>query len=223
MLFFLQKKWRLTIIYALSFIITLSSIVYALLINNAQVYKHEQIFYFLVSKNQRLEASSFEIKAENGAGYLLEKDGKQYIALSVYFNEIDGENALQSAITRFDDLAVVSIISGDLYFITPFQKRTADRTIGGLKSFLGGIRALESEIKRLEKGATQQSSKRILNDVSQTIAYLGEENELFKSASVITTSTVQEIIEDVVYLKDLRYLLWALCMEYTSICSKFSL
>ena len=63
--FFLQKKWRLTIIYALSFIITLSSIVYALLINNAQVYKHEQVFYFLVSKNQRLEASSFEIKAEN--------------------------------------------------------------------------------------------------------------------------------------------------------------
>lgn len=221
--FFLRKKLFIITGYILSFLITATSLICAVIINNAYVYKHERNFYFLVSENPHLQVSGFEIQMENGAGYLVESGDDKYIALSVYLRESDGNKALESASERFDDLKVLSIGSANLYFKNRTEKREATSIINGLNTLLGGIRALNNEITRLEKGATQESSKRVLTDVAKPLGYLGTENEYFQSAGAIAVDTINKSIADIVYLKDLRYLLCQLCMEYTRICSKFSL
>ena len=221
--FFLRKKAVLCVVFILSFVVTASSLFYALIIGRAQVYKHNQTFYFLVSQNPHIEASSLTIKAENGAGYLLEKDGNNYVALSVYLSETDAKKALESAKHRFTEITYIPVTSENLYFITRGEKINAQETVNGLKTLLTGIVLLDKEIYRLEKGATQQSTKRVIKDLSKTIVFLGKENELFQVLGKNTTSIVGESLENIVYLKDLRYLLCFLCDEYTRICAKFSL
>ena len=86
---------------------------------------------------------------------------------------------------------------------------------------------LNGEIKRLEEGATQESSKRILQSLSRQFAYLSKENSMqqeeYTKLCQNASNRVEGFIQGVVYVKDLRYLLCDLCNGYLKLSKNFAL
>ena len=221
--FFLRKRWLKIAIYLCSFVITAFSLSYALVLREVEASGTERIFYFLVSENPHLQVSTIEIQLENGAGYLLKDGNKEYTALSVYLRSSESEKALQSANKRFSDLKIIPVESGKLYFSSRLEKKQAPKILGGLNTLFGCMQVIDYEIKRLEEGATQQSVKRVLQEIEGTIVFLGHDNEFFSSVCKSTATALNKSVSDIVYLKDLRYLLCELCSAYKNISEEFSL
>jgi hypothetical protein len=221
--FFLRKRWLKIAIYLCSFVITAFSLSYALVLREVEASGTERIFYFLVSENPHLQVSTIEIQLENGAGYLLKDGNKEYTALSVYLRSSESEKALQSASKRFSDLKIIPVESGKLYFSSRLDKKQAPKILGGLNTLFGCMQVIDYEIKRLEEGATQQSVKRVLQEIEGTIVFLGQDNEFFSSVCKSTATALNKSVSDIVYLKDLRYLLCELCSAYKNISEEFSL
>ena len=221
--FFLRKRWLKIAIYLCSFVITAFSLSYALVLREVEASGTERIFYFLVSENPHLQVSTIEIQLENGAGYLLKDGNKEYTALSVYLRSSESEKALQSANKRFSDLKIIPVESGKLYFSSRLEKKQAPQILGGLNTLFGCMQVIDYEIKRLEEGATQQSVKRVLQEIEGTIVFLGQDNEFFSSVCKSTAAALNKSVSDIVYLKDLRYLLCEICSAYKNISEEFSL
>ena len=221
--FFLRKRWLKIAIYLCSFVITAFSLSYALVLREVEASGTERIFYFLVSENPHLQVSTIEIQLENGAGYLLKDGNKEYTALSVYLRSSESEKALQSANKRFSDLKIIPVESGKLYFSSRLDKKQAPKILGGLNTLFGCMQVIDYEIKRLEEGATQQSVKRVLQEIEGTIVFLGRDNEFFSSVCKSTATALNKSVSDIVYLKDLRYLLCEICSAYKNISEEFSL
>ena len=221
--FFLRKRWLKIAIYLCSFVITAFSLSYALVLREVEASGTERIFYFLVSENPHLQVSTIEIQLENGAGYLLKDGNKEYTALSVYLRSSESEKALQSANKRFSDLKIIPVESGKLYFSSRLDKKRAPKILGGLNTLFGCMQVIDYEIKRLEEGATQQSVKRVLQEIEGTIVFLGKDNEFFSSVCKSTATALNKSVSDIVYLKDLRYLLCEICSAYKNISEEFSL
>lgn len=211
----------------LSISFTFSALLYAKTLENVQTAGKERNFYFLVSDTSSLEVSTQIIGLQGGAGYSLTYQDGEYAAYSVYFSENESRDA-QSSVAKIGESAeIVTVTSSPLYLKTAKQKKQAATISGAFESLYGCMQVLNGEIARLERGATQESSKRILQMLSRQFAFLGKEYEETVSGYKKTCENAEkrllEATSGVVYAKDLRYILCELSVAYANLSKNFSL
>ncbi len=222
--FFRKKRWIYTIGSQLLAGIIVICMSYAVMVNYAASIWVGKSFYFLVSTNPHLEASTHEIRVDGGAGYLLDYGGDEYVAWSVYFKEIDGA-AVQAGIAEPTQLLKVNV--SYLYFKTRADKKRKNIIQGALNSFYGCIDVLSQGIARLEQGLTQDACARILSNLQKQFDYLRKTYQGHYSDFSDVCATMQtmlsETLSKTIYCKDLRYILCSACDAYIRLSSAFSL
>ena len=126
-----------------------------------------------------------------------------------------------------DRAEILQIDVGRLYFKTCEEKRRATLYQSALNCLHGCMEVLDEEINRLARGATQQSALRILGILWRQLSYLSTayEEPFPKYAQVCKCASEQlnDLLSDIIYVKDLRYLLCDLTTNYIQICADFSL
>ena len=225
--FFIKNKFLRLFCYILPVFFVVCSLVYAVVIKKADVEQASKNFYFLVSDSTHIEVSAHVALLNGGAGYVLKNDGREYVAYAVYRKETDVERAQTCMANVGEDTQILPLTSGDLYFKTNEEKRKKESVLSAFFCLYDCISLLEQEIGRLEKGATQQSSKRILGVLKKQFAYLHKEYaELFPEYGAVCESAktvLQKSIESVVYVTDLRYLACELCFSYIELSKTYSI
>ncbi len=197
---------------------------YTRYLDNATVEAVSQNYYFLVSDSTSVEASTYEIQLNGGAGYLMEQDGREYVAISTYLTEIEAQTVQKN---WKEDTKIFTVGSEKLYFKKQADKKNAKKIIGAFHTLEDIIEVLHLEINRLEKGATQESCKRILQTLEKQFAFLENEYEGFfpKYSKICQTAIkrLEKMINDTVFVKDLRYLQCELCEAYATLAKDFAL
>lgn len=223
-------KWKriagiVACILSVSF--TLSAFVYAKTLESALTVGTERNFYFLVSDRGSVEVSAQMIGLQGGAGYSLTYKNGEYAAYSVYFSENESRDA-QSSVAKIGESAeIVTVTSSPLRLKTAKQKKQAALITGAFESLYGCMQVLNGEIARLEWGATQESSKRIVQTLSRQFSFLGKEYAETVSGYKETCENAEkrllEATSGVVYAKDLRYILCELSVAYANLSKNFFL
>lgn len=195
---------------------------YAAYLNDVEEGGTETAFYFLVSESTHTQASTQTVQLNGGAGYVLFHNGNDLVAYSSYAREGD----CLAAQSDVEDAQVLKLSCEKLYFKGK-DKAKAKQIVGAMHSLYGCIQVLEQEIARLDKGATQESSKRVLRTLKAQLSYLSKENDkvfpeyakLCKHAS----ETIDSFCTDIVYASKLRYLHCLLCDGHIRLCGRYSL
>ena len=222
---FLRKKqwWYLALCQFVAGVIIIC-LAYALMLNYANSVWIGKSFYFLVTENAHIDASTHEIRLDGGAGYLLEYEGSTYVAWAVYFNEEDGDS-VQAGLTSPTRLLKFDV--SYLSFKTRNTKKKKDVIKDALNSFYGCIDVLGQVIERLDQGLTQQACGRILNTLKREYVYMynayQEAYPQFSQACKNMQSAIECILSKTIYGKDLRYLLCSACDAYIRLASVFTL
>ena len=220
---FLYKKIGKGAVCFLAFALILFSFGYAWYLSSAIVVNTSKSFYFLISSSTHIEVSTHEATQMGGAGYLFEVNGREVVALSAYIDETEAVTV--NAGLKDGQMEVLLLESSNLYLKTRKQKQKESVYKNAFANLYSCIDSLNGEIARLEKGATQQSSKRILKALKERFVIMGKENEkqfpqftkFCKNAEEQLTSS----ISGVVYLEDLRYLTCDLCLSYIRLSEEF--
>ena len=183
-------------------------------------------FYFLVDTSSHVQASTHEVQLVGGAGYLLQNENGAVVAFSVYVDETDATRAKDLLKKTGTNANVLALQSGTLK-IQRKDRENAKRLQGAMESLYGNICVLEKEIARLENGATQQSSARILDTIARNLEYLaktyGEYYGAYGKLCLETAKTLKAQKEEIIYVKDLRYLQCALCVSYLDLVENYPL
>lgn len=200
------------------------TLVYAAFLGQAQSVWLGQSFYFLLSNTEHIEAGAYDVQLDGGAGYLLEIEGREYVVFSVYLHEEEGI-AVQNSLA--DKANLLQIDVERLYFKTCEEKRRATLYQSALDCLHSCMEVLDSEINRLAHGATQQSTFRILDILWRQLNYLSTAYEAsfpkYAQACKCASEQLNDVLSDIIYVKDLRYLLCDLTANYIQICADFSL
>lgn len=198
-------------------------VVYSFAVKKANVVRMDAKYSFVVKRYENTEVGSFESEQLGGAGYTMRIDGKTCVAVSVYESLSDAESVKE---TLGEEYSVYTMSSNDLYLLTNKQKLRATVYEGAFASLDGCIQVLSGEIKRLDNGATQQSSKRILSGLQRQFSYLAKNYQTdFPAYSDLCEQAVEELKEqtgDVIYARKLRALLCRLCENYCNLTRRFS-
>ncbi len=217
-------KWLVAMVTAMAVVCVL---IYACKVKMAKVVTTPTAFYYLVSEETYTEAGAYEVSGEGGAGYLLVSGEEEYVAYAVYLSQRNGERICQEVLEKNGGVKLIEKTAPKLYFKTSEEKQRTDMVVGALNSYYGCMQVLEQEIARLDKGATQESSKRILTTLSKQFQYLEnayhESYRVFAEQCCWAQEMLQEIISGCVYGKDLRFLLCGLTEGYLFLASEFSL
>ncbi len=155
---------------------------------------------------------------------MLETEGERYVVLSVYLNEEDGRAVQENLGGEFSTELLHKGVNS-LYFKGKDKKKSA-LYINALRTLEGCVTVLEECISRLEKGATQESCKRILSILQRQFAFAEREYEDYPAFSISCRQWAEELAklgEDTVYGKDLRFLLCWQVERYLELCKEFSL
>ena len=224
---FIYKRFFYPVLFTVALLIAVFSFTYALGILRMDVYDMEKTFYFLVLEDPKLEVASYEAKTEGGAGFLLNHENRDYVALSVYLKGEDGDLACQSILKKNANSKIIAINSGKLYMKRDSEKKLAKKIQGGFNSLYGCIEVLEREISRLDKGATQQSSGRILLKIADNLLYLSKEYKNdFKEFSNVCESSANALyksVSEIIYTKDLRYVLCEMSDGFIKLSKEYPL
>lgn len=222
--FFMKKRWIYLGISQLLAAFVLITLVYAAFLSRAEAIWVGKSFYFLVSKTDHIEAGAYDAKLDGGAGYLLEYEGREYVVLAVYLNGEDGR-AVHAA--NGEDTKLLQMHIDKLFFKSCAEKKKAPLYQGALECLYGCMEVLGLEIDRLDDGATQQSSIQTLGILLKQLRYLAlEYQESFSPCAKVCASageSLNALLNDTVYAKDLRYLLCELSTGYIRLASSFSL
>lgn len=210
----------------LSVLFTVGSIGYAGMLYCAEKVELRKNFFFLVSESTHIEASAYTVALNGGAGYLLSYKGQDYVALSAYLAEEEGER-VKAAAGMLEETMLIKIGVDSLYFKTPREKAQTKTVVGALQSLYGCMEVLKGEVSRLDKGATQQSSDRVLETLERQFKFLKENyKEKFGKFSRVcenAEASLKNIRAGTIFVKDLRYLFCELCVAFTQLAGDFSL
>lgn len=222
--FFIKKRWIYLGISQLLAAFVLITFVYAAFLSRAETVWVGKSFYFLVSNTEHVEAGAYDVRLDGGAGYLLDYDGREYVVLAVYLNGEDGR-AVRAANDK--NTALLQINVDRLFFKDCAEKKKAPLYQGALECLYGCMEVLGLEIDRLDDGATQQSSMQTLGILLKQLRYLAlEYQESFAPCAKVCASageSLDALLKDTIYAKDLRYLLCELSTGYMRLASTFSL
>lgn len=222
--FFIRIK-RFVCVLSVAF--TVVVLFYAAALHNAETVDVGKNFYFLVSASEHIEASTHLTQWSGGAGYPLSYSGGEYAAYAVYFTESEGKKA-QTAVKKTGEKTEVLVLQGNpICFKSRAEKENSTRIVGAFNCLYGCMQVLNGEIVRLEQGATQESSKRILQTLSRQFSYLQTEHQNtingYSSVCEKAKTRLSEVTSDIVYAKDLRYLLCELSVAYVNLSKNFTL
>ena len=221
---FFIKKYIYQIGCFASVVFVFLSCFYAHTISKVQTVYIGKSFYFLVSKNTHVEAGAYDIALQGGAGYLLEDNGREYVAWGVYLTEHEAQKVEVGL--REDTITLQKSVE-KLYFKTPKEKNNGVQVKNTLSWLNDCIKILDLETKRLENGATQESSKRILSDMQKQFAFMGKEYKTqdlsFANVCENAANALETICLSTVFVKDLRYLECELCFSYLKLSERFYL
>ncbi|MBE7068858.1 MAG: hypothetical protein E7381_06130, partial [Clostridiales bacterium] len=219
---FRKKIFKLCVIIT-SMITVAFSFLYAIYLSKVKTIDTSKSFYYLVSTSTHIEASAHGITQMGGAGYYIEEEGKIFVALSVYTSQlqaIEVQKSLKNTSTE-----ILSQTSPKIYLKSRVDKNRIQAYKNAFSLLDNWIRFLEREIARLEGGATQQSSKRILLSLHKQFTFASKEYESaflgFSKICRVADEKLSNILQSVVYLKDLRYVLCHLCDSYLRLSEEF--
>ena len=226
-IFLFLKKILIAVAIVITIGFTFSSVAYSNVLTNAHTVVLNKDFYYLVDTSTHTQAVTSFAQLQGGAGYVIADDAREYVAYSVYFTERDGTNA-KHALEKYQTKTSLYTASIDnLVFKTRKEKRQAPIILNAFSCLDGCMQVLNREITRLDNGATQQSSKRILYTLIKQFTHLSREyqSSFPKYADVCENAAVQLqlCINDIVYVKDLRYLLCDLSVSYVQLTKDFAL
>ena len=220
--FFIKRRW-LYCVAACLFTMIFSITAYAWGVARAQFVVVGKSFYFLVSADTHIQSATHATRLDGGAGYLLTDGESQYTAYSVYLT-VDIARTVQAGMQ--EDVLLVEKRVDYLAFRRKY-KENADVYQGALNALYGCIGVLTQTISRLENGETQESCKRILQILGRQFGYMSRRYQTIYPAFAAVCKDLQSGVnamrEQVVFCKDLRYLLCLACDEYVRLASVFSL
>lgn len=224
--FFNKKRIkRIACVLALAF--TFGAVVWSVRVMQTKSVEIGRNYYFLVSEDTHVEAGAEFARLDGGAGYLLRYGQRDYVALSVYLNEQDGKRVQKTLAEAGERTKMIKTGVQTLYFQTKKEKKNAPIYIGAFDCLQGCMTVLEECVSRLEKGLSQEKCKRILSDLKKQFSFLskdyGVEYAAFGSLCNDTAKRLEELLNDTVYAKDLRYLLCELAEKSVALASAFSL
>lgn len=224
---FFQKGIARVAVGVLAVLFTVVCTLYAGFLSQVKRVKISACFYYLVSEDTHLEAGAEFIKWQGGAGYLLHFQEREYAVLSVYLNEEEGVAVKTSLLGKGENVCLLRLGRETLYFKTTKEKQKAGVYLGALQTMYSCAQVLSDCIERLEKGMTQESCKRILSPLERHFLYLAESYKgEYPKFSSVCEKTAQELFvtqQNIIYAKDLRYLLCETCVEWEELASEFSL
>lgn len=224
--FFIKKccTWLVTLF---AFGVTIGSFAYAGQLSCVETVALDNNFYYLVSEDMQMEAGAEFIKLDGGAGYLLDMDGEEWVAMSVYLKEMDGVSVLNNLRKTGKTGKILAVKADRLYLKTKTQQKNALKYKGAFDSLYGCMQVLENCVFSLDKGMTQESCKRLLNALKRQFSYLKKEYQTeFSACSMLCKSAEEaltEMLSNTVYLRDLRYLSCQLAEGYVVLANEFSL
>ena len=208
-------------IIALFFVLTGG---YAYAIKTAEIVPVFRSYYFLVSTSTHIQASTQQTLLSGGAGYPLEKDGDIFVTIAVYSSE---NSARRAQGNLSEETQIIELAVDKLYFKGIKKKRTAKAIISAFSCLDDCIEVLEGEIVRLDDGATQNSSKRVLRTLSRQFSFLSQRYEetlpAFSTVFMNANAQIERISSGIVYASKLRYLLCDLCFSFVKLGEEFSL
>lgn len=200
---------------------------YAYFLSGAQIAWLGVSFFYLVTDDTHVEAGAEFIKIEGGAGYLLRYENVDYAVLSVYFNELDGYAVQASLTAKGEKVQLIEISISKLYFKNKEEKQNANIYVGALNMLYDYMTVLNECMVRLDKGATQESTKRILQPLERQLAYTSEQYAgkypKFSRICKEAAETLCELNAKTLFAKDIRYLLCELSEKYVALASDFSI
>lgn len=183
-------------------------------------------FYFLVDTSTHVEASTHGVQYVGGAGYLLKKDGGACVAYSVYVKEENALRAKEGLLNNAKSVETLETPVGNMK-IRRKDRDKAKALKGAMESLYGNICLIEGEIARLENGATQQSSARILKVLERNFAYLAtnyaDVYNAYAKRCLESAKILKEMQKGIIYAKDLRYLQCELCVAYGELTANYPL
>jgi len=198
---------------------------YTLYLKNRTVVPLGKEFYFLTVQAEGVEVSALEVQKDGGAGFLLPSKYGRKIALSVYFNQTDGEKVFVKNQEKYQNLSLVCVRCDSLYFGgESVEERKA--VLAALNTLSEHISLLNELIERVENGQTQEASKRILGEISENFDYL---TKLYRKKFPVLSkiyqrsgTKIQKQTADLVFAKDLRYVVCELSKGYIDFTEKYS-
>ncbi len=218
----LCKKIIKSVVTFSAFAFVTVCLLYAYTVYNADVVRMANGYSFVVKSYDSVEVGTFETEQMGGAGYWLDMDGSMAVAVGVYASVATAERVQN---TLGDTYAVHTVHANDLYFTTRKEKQNAQTYKNAFSSLDGCIQVLAQEIDRLEAGATQQSTKRVLGELKRQFAYLQKEYAnsypRFVDVCKIAEERLQRETEEIVYAQKLRYVLCELCVQYCQLAEQF--
>ncbi len=224
---FWKKRIYLIVSGGLSTLFVCCALLYAYLLVGIQTITLNKRFYYLVSDSTHIEASTEIIGQNGGAGYLLTKGKKLYVAMAVYLTEEAAQKVYIKVAATEKNVQTLTLFADKLYLKTYLQKSKKEQIEGAFTSLYGCIEVLNGEIERLAKGATQESSQKILTLLKKQLEYLSKINEkILPSYSKLCEKGAQSLfamLQDTIYVKDLRYLQCNLCHSFVDMAGEYAL
>ena len=221
---FLVKNIVRGVVISCCAIFVFTTIVYSCYLSARQVTSVGTVFYILVSGESHVAASVENIKLQGGAGYVLSKEDKKYVVLSVHTNENDCTNVYARLLELGVNVSPLQIGVKTLYF-PKSKKGGASTYIGALEILKGYICVLEQCIILLDSGETQENVKRILKPVKRQLQLLSDSYKSkywdFSIACGTLALRLGENTKGIIYAKDLRYTLCSMVDEYLGLCNPF--
>ncbi len=221
---FLRKKVK-GACFALSVAFVTGGFCYATEMKTSKRVEISQSFYFLLSQEMHLSAGAEQVKLEGGAGYLLRAEGKDYVAISVYLQKKEGEQVFQTLQKQGKEVKLLPKEIDTLCFFGKDKKKAAFY-VSALRLAGNYIALLNEWLVYLDKGGTQKRCREGLNELARQYVYAGEsyrEYEKFSKNCQATAKMLERLCEDVLFVKDLRYLLCLQVENYCNLCEEFSL
>ena len=222
---FFNIKKMMRLVYAVCVVLVCFSIGYASLLARIKSVEINASFYFLVSDDTRVEAGAEFVKLEGGAGYLLENEGAQYVAFSVFLDRESGQTVEKRLTAKGEAVSLLRKSKQTLYFKGK-EKKNASLYVNALKILKSYIFLLNECITKLQDGMTQEACKRILNTLAGQLFYASQAYGKYVDLSkvyLMSGEFLQEICEGVVFARDLRYLLCWQAEKYVELCETFSI
>ena len=199
--------------------------IYAGIVASAKRVNVNASFYFLVTEDTKTEVGAEFAKLQGGAGYLLSHNGAEYVTLAVYLEEREGL-AVQKRLKESGKTTLLLQKSAPTLWFKGTERLRAKFIVGGLNTLKSYIDVLKQTIDSLDGGMSQEKCKGILSAQLRQYTYAKEYYKEYAELSEVFDKSAQQlfaIARDIVYVRDLRYLLCWQTENYIALCSKFSI
>lgn len=167
----------------------------------------DRTFYFLCeqSKKESISVSVQTNYLDGGAGYALTREDKNYVVLAAYNDLADAQKVAENLKVQTE---VLPLELDTFYFTTAAQREVFSRVQGCVNTLLQCSDLLYKTANRLTMSEfTQREGRSIVQEIDLVLGgLLGEATEQTRNNLQAQKDKCKEILSDVIYAKDLRYL-----------------